>query len=356
MAAQDIPTLIDELEAIHARSVENLRAALSAYIGRGVRPDPDGRALGRFAYPELRIAYDPDGAPAPVGRAFARVNRPGVYATSLTRPALFRDYLLEQLDLLVRDYGVEVSVGRSAQEIPFPYVLDAGLDSGLDGAASADLARFFPSTQLVQIGDEVADGSLILTPEQPRPLALFDALRTDYSLARLRHYTGTPAEHVQSYVLFTNYHRYVDEFVRWGAAQLREGGRYETLSCAGGVVIDADTADPERAAAEAPLASPPDAGLPPDRAGSRRADAGQHRGRSLQRQDHHRPPGGAASARLADDRPLRRGCGRPRRSATTCWPTPTCATTTCWTPCCRRKSPSRPSPRCRWRCSRPPRP
>jgi AMP nucleosidase len=252
MASRDLSALIDELEAIHAQSVDNLRAALSAYIGRGVRPDPDSRALGRFAYPELRIAYDPEGAPVRVGRAFARVNRPGVYATSLTRPALFRDYLLEQLELLVRDYGVEVTVGRSAQEIPFPYVLDASLDSGLDGAASADLARFFPSTQLVQIGDEVADGSLILTPEQPRPLALFDALRTDYSLARLRHYTGTPAEHVQSYVLFTNYHRYVDEFVRWGAERLREGGRFERLSCAGGVVIDADTPDPERVAAEAP--------------------------------------------------------------------------------------------------------
>ena len=53
-----------------------------------------------------------------------------------------------------------------------------------------------------------------------RPLTLFDGLRTDFSLARLAHYTGAPPETAQSYVLFTNYHRYVDEFVRWGAAQL----------------------------------------------------------------------------------------------------------------------------------------
>ena len=36
----------------------------------------------------------------------------------------------------------------------------------------------------------------------------------DFSLARLRHYTGTPAETSSAIVLFTNYIRYVDEFVR----------------------------------------------------------------------------------------------------------------------------------------------
>jgi AMP nucleosidase len=80
-----------------------------------------------------------------------------------------------------------------------------------------------------------------------RPLALFDGLRTDFSLARLRHYTGTPVEHVQSYILFTNYNRYVDEFVRWACARLKDGGRYEALSCAGGVMVTAETADPEQA-------------------------------------------------------------------------------------------------------------
>jgi AMP nucleosidase len=185
-------------------------------------------------------------------RAFARVTRPGVYATSLTRPALFRDYLMEQLDLLVRDYGVTLSAGLSAQEIPYPYVLDGSENLGLDGAAAADLARFFPATQLSHIGDEVADGRWLTAPEAPHPLALFDGPRVDFSLARLRHYTGTPVEHMQSYILFTNYHRYVDEFVRWGAEQLKAGGPYESLSCAGGVVITADTQDPERTAAEAP--------------------------------------------------------------------------------------------------------
>src|SRR3546814_2225397 len=77
-----------------------------------------------------------------------------------------------------------------------------------------DLARHFPTTELADIGDELADGLFGLDPTAPQPLALFDALRTDFSLARLRHYTGTAPEHFQRYILFTNYHRYVDEIGR----------------------------------------------------------------------------------------------------------------------------------------------
>jgi AMP nucleosidase len=103
--------------------------------------------------------------------------------------------------------------------------------------SAVELARWFPATELAHIGDEIADGLPI--PGEARPLALFDGLRTDFSLARLRHYTGTPPEHVQRYVLFTNYHRYVDEFVRWAFDQLGEGSRFSGVSGAGGVLLRA---------------------------------------------------------------------------------------------------------------------
>ncbi len=123
------------------------------------------------------------------------------------------------------------------QEIPFPYVLDPGHALSLDTVSATELARHFPATELAHIGDEIADG-LWIAEGGSRPLALFDALRTDFSLARLRHYMGTPSEHTQRFVLFTNYHRYVDEFVRWGASQLGEGSRFTALSGAGNIVID----------------------------------------------------------------------------------------------------------------------
>ncbi|WP_221766453.1 AMP nucleosidase [Sphingomonas ginkgonis] len=232
---QDIAKIIDQLCAIYDQSVGNLRSAINAYVREGVRPPRDARAEGCFAYPELRIDYNPDVAPPSPARAFARLNQPGVYTASIARPQLFRPYLTAQLEHLIRDYDVEISVGRSASEIPYPYVLDASDDLKLGGIASAELSRWFPATELVHIGDEIADGGWDLSSGPTRPLALFDAPRTDFSLARLRHYTGTPPAHFQRFVLFTNYVRYVDEFVRFAADALRTpGGRFTGLSVPGG--------------------------------------------------------------------------------------------------------------------------
>ena len=44
----------------------------------------------------------------------------------------------------------------------------------------------------------------------------------DYSLQRLRHYTGTSCEHFQKFVLFTNYQFYIDEFIQLGHELMRE--------------------------------------------------------------------------------------------------------------------------------------
>ena len=63
------------------------------------------------------------------------------------------------------------------------------------------------------------------------------------------------------------YHRYVDEFIRWGVEELANpSSPYESLRCPGGVVITRDTKDPERLAADSFLAPPPDAGIPSHRA------------------------------------------------------------------------------------------
>ena len=233
MTAHDI---VAELDRLYAASVERLRAALNAYLLDGTPPSPGQRRDGSFAYPEIRLVYGGQvGRPTPL-RSFGRLVQPGEYRISVTKPALFADYLAEQLTLLMEDYDVVVDAVEGRQEIPFPYVLDPGHALSLDAVSAAELARWFPATELAHIGDEVADG--LFVSEGPRPLALFDGLRTDFSLARLRHYTGTPPEHVQRFVLFTNYHRYVDEFVRWAGSQLGEGGRYTMLSGAGGITVE----------------------------------------------------------------------------------------------------------------------
>ncbi|MGH7028727.1 AMP nucleosidase [Brevundimonas sp.] len=240
---------LDRLETLYNQSVANLRAAVKRFLETGERADPEARAAGLFAYPRLTVSWFGDRPQDLETRAFARLSRPGVYTTTVTRPDLYRAYLLEQLTLLVSEYGVTLAVEPSDQEIPFPYVLD-GSGVALDSTMTASIARWFPTTDLAHIGDEISDG--LFAPGEDFPLAQFDGLRTDFSLARLRHYTGTPVEDVQSYVLFTNYHRYVDEFVRWACAQLADpDSAYETLSCAGGVVIDRETPNPETAIMDA---------------------------------------------------------------------------------------------------------
>jgi AMP nucleosidase len=245
--------VVDQLTAEYQRSVANLRDDLSAFLATGEPPDPGRRAGGAYAYPELRLTYAGKGSAAGLPRAFARFSQSGVYASTITRPDLFRGYLTEQLSLLLGDFDVEVEVARSDQEIPFPYILDGSVDLGLSRESASDIARHFPATELATIGDEIADG--LWSPDRTprRPLTLFDGARTDFSLARLAHYTGSPADCVQPYVLFTNYHRYVDEFVLWGAARLGDADSpFESLVCPGGVVITAETKDPARVAAESP--------------------------------------------------------------------------------------------------------
>jgi AMP nucleosidase len=235
---EEVPELIDRLCEIYEESVGGLRSALAHYLKTGEPPSPRRRSKGLFAYPELRLDY-PHGAPIHFpARAFGRLNQPGRYASSITRPRLFRKYLTEQLEYLVADYEVELSVGRSPSEIPFPYVLDGSEDLRLDEVKAADLARWFPTTELAHIGDEIVDGVWTQQSGGSRPLSMFDGPRVDFSLARLRHYTGTPSEHTQRYLLFTNYVRYVDEFVRWAVDELnREDSPYEALSAAGGVYV-----------------------------------------------------------------------------------------------------------------------
>ena len=228
--------IVAELDRLYTASVDRLQAALTSYLTDGTCPTPASRVDGSFAYPEIRLSYR-GGADRPTPRrSFGRLVSAGDYRISVTKPAAFADYLTEQLTLLIEDYDVTVEAVAGRQEIPFPYVLDPGHALSLDQVSASELARWFPATELAHIGDEIADG-LWISHDATRPLALFDGLRTDFSLARLRHYMGTPAEHTQRFVLFTNYHRYVDEFVRWGASQLGEGSRFTGLSGAGNIVI-----------------------------------------------------------------------------------------------------------------------
>ena len=238
-----IPIILEQLQQHFDDAVATLRADVIAFGKTGATPPDRKRHDGSYAYPQLTLHYSGVGEPKDRSRAFGRLEIPGTYTTTITRPDLFSRYLTEQLELIAAEYEIDVRVERSRQEIPFPYVLDGAAGAAMVGIAPQEIAQHFPSTDLALIGDELADG-IEFDGDADMPLSLFDGLRTDYSLARLAHYTGTKVEDFQDFILFTNYHRYVDEFVNWGAQQIDAGAGadgYIKLTGAAGLDISERT-------------------------------------------------------------------------------------------------------------------
>ncbi|HTH49602.1 MAG TPA: AMP nucleosidase [Candidatus Limnocylindria bacterium] len=245
-AAVDAPTFltpeaaVDRLGEIYDTACQALRAALKRYADHRVPPTAEERLA--FRYPALQVTWEPCGMPHFTRRAWAKFQTPGVYTTTVTQPRAFRSYLLDQLRPLVDEFGATIEVGQSDQEIPYPYVTERG-DEFIHGEIQVtELARYFPTPVLAAVGDEIADGTWTFKAGRPRPLALFDAVRTDFSLKRLSHYTGTHWSTVQPWILLTNYQRYVDQFVQRALAELAHPhSSYAALSLPGGGVITRET-------------------------------------------------------------------------------------------------------------------
>jgi AMP nucleosidase len=224
---------VEGLAALHAAATGALRLALDRFVAKRSPPSPDERS--RFRYPELRLIWNPHGPLPFTWRAWAKFQLPGTYATTVTQPAFFRRYLLEQLRPLVDEYGATIEIGVGDQEIPYPYVFEKGDELVHGDVSAAELARYFPAPILSAVGDEVADGAWVFEAGRPRPLALFDAARVDYSLRRLVHYTGTDWRAIQPWILLTNYQHYVDQFVQWALAELvTPASPYQQLVLPGG--------------------------------------------------------------------------------------------------------------------------
>ncbi|MES2906387.1 MAG: AMP nucleosidase [Pseudomonadota bacterium] len=240
---------VDALVKIHDEATKSLRDALAHYFQSKQPPSAETRK--KFCYPYLAVEAASATPKMATSRAFARIESAGTYITTITQPRYFRNYLLEQLHALTEDYNVGLRVGLSEQEIPYPYVVESG-DELTQGAVDArELASVFPTPQLALFGDAVVDGLFAETPPgEMRPLSLFDAVRIDFSLKRLIHYTGSHWSHIQPWILLTNYQRYNDQFMHWALAQLRTGA-FVKLVLPGNIEITSSQSDDEIKAAAA---------------------------------------------------------------------------------------------------------
>lgn len=234
---EKIDAAIGQLETIYQNAISEIRNSLGEYVKTRTPPSVEQRA--KFRYPKITLNYFPEGAPPISARAYAKFNAQGSYSTTITHPKQFDAYLKEQLLPLVNEYGAQIEVAQSDQEIPYAYAIDGQNELGVGDVPPDELARHFPTPSLMTVGDEIVDGLWNVGSFDTRPLSLYDGLRVDYSLKRLLHYSGTDWQHFQPWILFTNYARYVDEFVKWGASVIKDKSTpYYKLICSGGIEID----------------------------------------------------------------------------------------------------------------------
>ena len=185
----------------------------------------------RAYYPEIRISIDTHSR-LDSRLAYGFLAGPGHYATTVTQPDLFENYLIEQIGHLTANHGVPVEVGES--DVPIPLHFAFPDDTHLGGARAdihdKPLRDLFDVPDLAITDDAIVNGTFHVPAGAAQPLAPFTAPRVDYSLHRLRHYTATSARYFQNFVLFTNYQFYVDAFREYARELVAdETSGYESL-------------------------------------------------------------------------------------------------------------------------------
>ena len=161
------------LEEIYERNTAFLRDRFEAYA--------NGEAIAtrvRASYPFVRITI------ATHARLDSRLSYgflagPGVYATTVTRPDLFRAYLTEQIQLLIENHGIPVEIGESSEPIPihFAYRRDINITAVLSEGGNPRVDRpvrdVFDTPDLAAMDDAIANGTLPGLPvDRSRSLCL----------------------------------------------------------------------------------------------------------------------------------------------------------------------------------------
>lgn len=198
---------IKEITKIYKEQTTLLKNHLKTYMKKNTLP----KRVHAY-YPEIRIDIKKN-THIDNRSSSGFVSEPGLYKATLTRPDVMANYYSEQLDLIIKNYDTPIHVGLSTSRIPILYALS---DEELRNLAMSVQARnhlpdYFDVPK-EELDDIIVNHCWEPTEENPGPLMLFSAPRTDYSLVRLKHYSGTAAADFQDFVIFTNYHFYMQQF------------------------------------------------------------------------------------------------------------------------------------------------
>jgi AMP nucleosidase len=231
-AFNDAGAAIDRISDIYDQGVAIMREAFDHFT-----KGDNGHATSPIdaCYPFLGIEVGAENLNLDGGLSYGTLHDPGIYGTTLTRPSLFSDYYRRQIELLLKLHSTSVVVGISERRMPLPFVIEEST-ADIRQDRIATLQAGFPLPDMSQIDDAIANGTLKPNIGQAKPLALFTAERVDYSLQRFHHYTATRPEHVQRFILLTNYQRYVEHFIDYAKSEVETGDSYTCFVEPGDVI------------------------------------------------------------------------------------------------------------------------
>jgi AMP nucleosidase len=128
----DATSAVDALTELYERNTNFL---MNGFGGLAKGEQVPGRF--RACYPQVSIETTSFGH-ADSRLSYGHVTSPGLYTTTITRPKLFRHYLKEQLELLMRNHSVPVTVSESTTPIPLHFAFGEG--AHVEANATAGLA------------------------------------------------------------------------------------------------------------------------------------------------------------------------------------------------------------------------
>ena len=102
----DATEAVKQLKHLYDHSIKNLQEAFEV----AVKGSPPKYKIQEY-YPQIKIKIDSFVA-IDSRLAFGHVNGPGIYVTTITRPKLFEQYLIQQLSLLIKNQISHSSILR----------------------------------------------------------------------------------------------------------------------------------------------------------------------------------------------------------------------------------------------------
>lgn len=222
---------VDYLKELYEQSILSLQTAFQVAIEgniENINIENSCYPYVGFDVPITHLNPDPN-------VSYGVVSDAGLYGGTVTRPDLYYDYYVEQIQLLINHHNVPIIVGRSNWPIPLPFAVDHS-PADLESDTLWQVKNAFVLPDLSRINDN--GPNCTLENSNIKPISLFTGERVDFSLHRLQHYTGTKMEHFQDFILLTNYQRYIDAFIKFGIQEInKEGSEYTALFGPGGMHI-----------------------------------------------------------------------------------------------------------------------